>query len=204
MKSSIYIEFTFTSFVDKDGEPEEYVDHIKGKIYNYNNHIGDLELRHFNPSDYEYGLIDLLDGVSSDTAYFTECFNDYGPNKDIINLLDLDKHDFSFGGFDFLTFDRMLIKKQHRGNNFGKSIIMETLRKNIRVHTRLCFLKAFPLQYEAKQGNIEDKNKKSKKEFNVDNFEDAQKKLISFYKNCGFKLIPNTKDLMVLDLWNLE
>ena len=180
---------------------------MEGLDYSTEVVAGKITAHCFNLIEFEGSVFDLLDPISDTVAEFIPFFNDeYQIDKKVFETLniDFDPNNTLSASDAFIIFDVLNVKKEYRGQGIGKLLIQATCN-DYRREARFAFLKAFPLQYEGVDTwTPEDKKSREKeiKEFKGRNLNQSMNKLLNLYKSCGFKLIKDTKDFMVTDLWN--
>ena len=120
---------------------------------------------------------------------FRELFNGHNFAPKVRKMLGLDK----LTAKDFLLLRRIEILPKFRGMQIGENVF-ELIDKSI---GKFCVtaLDAFPLQLEGDQENLNIFGEEWAKQMNLDDFvqdeQQAFKKLIKYYKDCGFQEVTD-------------
>ena len=197
------IDYEQSIFFGKDRyyTPDDFIDDIFFNIYNHDdvggrNKVGEGHIRILDfckYANYPYDLdFDFSDIIDSDRQIFNLfevisnpkfIFNRYY-NSDLYKAFFLKKFDCGLLYDKVAYLEKLNIFKDYQGSGVG-SMVLQQLQD--RFYVDYIAVIPFPLEF----------NKKSKEDYNPEDFDLKMKKVINFYKKNGYKQIAKSKFYML-------
>jgi len=205
----VVLSWVSESSVVESGEPDDFLYEVDGNVLGVDDNddrfmVGKFRIYYVNVAqamDRNMSVFDVFDLHAHTVGYYDAIFGNHYPDftEKVMKVLEYDVVDSNI-----LILDRLELLPKYRGQGLGLKIICHII-KRFSMGTALVATKPFPLQFENKSSNEDDK--KWRAELKLAQLPKnellATKKLSEHYGKLGFRKISRTPYMLRSTAWIL-